>query len=98
MGHCSSIALGIAIGKPNKKVVCIDGDGSLIMHMGNLSTVGSLSPRNYYHILINNYVHDSVGGQATSAKYINIPQLVKANGYNTVSSVMNSSELINELP
>ena len=62
MGHCSSIALGIAIAKPDREVICIDGDGALIMHMGSLSIVGKLNPKNFYHILINNYVHESVGG------------------------------------
>ncbi|MBC8216251.1 MAG: phosphonopyruvate decarboxylase [Candidatus Marinimicrobia bacterium] len=84
MGHCSSIALGIAISNPERKVVCIDGDGALIMHMGSLSTVGKLHPDNFYHILINNQVHESVGGQATSADTIDIPALVRANGYKNV--------------
>lgn len=84
MGHCSSIALGIAIAKLDRKVVCIDGDGALIMHMGSLSTVGKLKPANFYHILINNQVHESVGGQSTSAKFIDIPALVKSNGYQNV--------------
>ena len=93
MGHCSSIALGIAISNPNRKVICIDGDGALIMHMGSLSTIGKLKPKNFYHILINNQVHESVGGQATSAKFIDIPELVKANGYNNVFSTSNEEEL-----
>tara|TARA_B100000315_G_scaffold236012_1_gene251406 strand:+ start:586 stop:1716 length:1131 start_codon:yes stop_codon:yes gene_type:complete len=93
MGHCSSIALGIAIPNPGKKVVCIDGDGAFIMHMGSLSTVGKLKPKNFYHILINNQVHESVGGQATSASYINIPDLVKANGYKKVFFTDNEMEL-----
>jgi phosphonopyruvate decarboxylase len=93
MGHCSSIALGIAIPNPRKKVVCIDGDGAFIMHMGSLSTVGKLKPKNFYHILINNQVHESVGGQATSASYINIPDLVKANGYKKVFFTDNEMEL-----
>jgi len=97
MGHCSSIALGIAIARPREKVVCIDGDGSLIMHMGSLSTVGKLQPKNYYHILINNYVHESVGGQETSAKNIDIQQLVKSNGYKNVISLNNTNRLINEI-
>ena len=96
MGHCSSIALGIAIEKPDRKVVCIDGDGALIMHMGSLSTVGKLNPKNFYHILINNQVHESVGGQATSVKSIDITKLVKANGYKCVSTVWERSQLINE--
>ena len=97
MGHCSSIALGIALAKPNRKVICIDGDGSLIMHMGSLSTVGKLNPRNYYHILINNYAHESVGGQPTSAKYIDFPKLVKSNGYKKVRSLKNREILIDQI-
>lgn len=93
MGHCLSIALGIALAKPHKKVICIDGDGSLIMHMGGLSTIGNVKPKNLYHILINNYVHESVGGQATSAKSIDIPLLAKSNGYIEVSSVKRESDI-----
>ena len=87
MGHCSSIALGIALAKPNRKVICIDGDGSLIMHMGSLSTVGKLLPKNFYHILINNYAYESVGGQATSSDSIDIIKIAKANGYANVTSI-----------
>ena len=87
MGHCSSIALGIAISNPDKKVVCIDGDGSLIMHMGIISTIGNISPKNFYHILINNYVHESVGGQKTSASVINMKSLFLSNKYKTANSV-----------
>jgi len=83
MGHCSSIALGIAIGKPGRKTFCVDGDGALIMHMGNLATIGKVKPKNFYHILINNNVYESVGGQETAARYVDIQGLVKSNGYNT---------------
>jgi len=93
MGHCSSIALGIAISNPNRKVVCIDGDGALIMHMGSLSTIGKLKPKNFYHILINNQVHESVGGQATSATNIDIPALVRANEYKNVLSTSDEKGL-----
>ncbi|MCK4340076.1 MAG: phosphonopyruvate decarboxylase [Candidatus Cloacimonetes bacterium] len=95
MGHCSSIAFGIAIAKPDRNVICIDGDGSFIMHMGFLSTVGKLKPRNFYHILINNFVHESVGGQETGARFIDVPMLVESNGYKNVYSVKNDEELIN---
>jgi len=81
MGHCSSIALGIAISRPSLKIICIDGDGSLIMHMGGLSTIGKIKPKNFYHILINNEVHESVGGQGTASKNIDMQSLAKANGY-----------------
>ena len=81
MGHCSSIALGIAIARPNLKIICIDGDGSLIMHMGGLSTIGKIKPKNFFHILINNEVHESVGGQSTGSKNIDMQALAKSNGY-----------------
>ena len=97
MGHCSSIALGIAIAKPEKKIICIDGDGALIMHMGSLSTVGKLKPTNFYHILINNQVHESVGGQATSAKFIDISALVKSNGYKNVLFSDHHEELTSQI-
>lgn len=86
MGHCSSIALGVAIAKPHRKVICIDGDGAMIMHLGSLSTIGKMKPRNFFHVLINNRVHESVGSQETSSKFIDIQSLVKSNGYRTVFS------------
>ena len=97
MGHCSSIALGIALAQPNRKIFCIDGDGALIMHMGSLATIGKLQPNNFYHILINNRVHESVGGQKTAAENIDIPGLVRSNGYKTVLSCNNKDQLITHL-
>ena len=91
------LALGIAIAKPDREVICIDGDGSIIMHMGSLSTVGKLKPKNFYHILINNRVHESVGGQATSARFIDIPELVKANGYNNVFFTSDEEKLTSQV-
>lgn len=81
MGHSSQIALGISIAKPNRNVYCLDGDGALIMHMGALTTVGSISPKNYKHIIINNGAHDSVGGQPTVGLNIDIEAIAKASGY-----------------
>ena len=80
MGHCSSIALGIALAKPYREVVCIDGDGAMLMHMGSLMTIASLRPKNFRHILVNNKVHESVGGQDTAAKSINLSAIVEATG------------------
>ncbi len=80
MGHCSSIALGIAIARPNRRVICIDGDGSMLMHMGILATIASLKPSNFLHILINNEVHESVGGQETAAKHIDFLKIIKSIG------------------
>ena len=67
MGHASSIALGVALQERERNIYCIDGDGALIMHMGSIPTIGKVRPKNLIHILINNGVHDSVGGQRTVA-------------------------------
>jgi len=63
MGHVSSFSLGVALQSPKRKVYCLDGDGSLIMHMGALPTIGKYSSSNFRHILLNNFSHDSVGGR-----------------------------------
>jgi phosphonopyruvate decarboxylase len=86
MGHASSIALGIAQQRPERKVFCLDGDGSTLMHLGALATIGNLSPANFYHIVFNNDSHDSVGGQSTSAPNIDLPAIARACGYKYVAS------------
>jgi len=85
MGHAASIAYGLSkYVKKSKMVFCIDGDGSVIMHMGALSTSGILGERNFKHILINNGCHDSVGGQETVAFKIDFESLSVSMGYNFV--------------
>ncbi|MCK4431623.1 MAG: phosphonopyruvate decarboxylase [Candidatus Aminicenantes bacterium] len=86
MGHASQIALSIALSKPSRIVYCLDGDGALIMHMGSLAIIGSKSPKNFKHIVLNNYAHDSVGGQPTAALKINIPAIAKTCGYKIILS------------
>ena len=81
MGHSSSIALGVALQKPNNKIYCFDGDGAMIMHMGALSIIGSEGPKNFKHIVFNNGAHDSVGGQPTAGFNIDFPLIAKACGY-----------------
>lgn len=93
MGHSSSIALGIALEKPERRVFCLDGDGALIMHMGAVSNVGNLSPKNYYHILFNNGAHESVGGQPTLGFQIDIPAIARACGYRYSVSVTSKKEI-----
>lgn len=67
MGHSSSIALGIALQKPEQKVWVIDGDGSSLMHLGAMAVMGQQQPRNVVHIVVNNQAHETVGGQPTAA-------------------------------
>ena len=81
MGHCSSIALGIAINKPDERIWCIDGDGAALMHMGSLSVIGSVRPKNLIHIVLNNLAHDTVGGMPTAVSGTDIVAVAKACGY-----------------
>ena len=78
MGHCSSIALGIALSRPEQEVVCIDGDGSLLMHLGSITALVDFKPKNLKYILINNNVHESVGGQRTVASELNIFNIISS--------------------
>lgn len=81
MGHTASIALGIAMGRPDRRVVCIDGDGSLLMHMGALAIIAQQQPSHFFHVLLNNGAHESVGGQATAAPHMDFGKLADAVGY-----------------
>ena len=81
MGHTASIALGVALAKPERPVVCIDGDGSVLMHMGALPIIGSLVPQNFTHILLNNAAHESVGGQPTVGGRTDFQAIATASGY-----------------
>lgn len=87
MGHSSSIALGIALQKPEKKVWIIDGDGAALMHMGAMAVIGSNKPGNLVHIVINNEAHESVGGMPTVAGKIDLVGIAKACGYPNATSV-----------
>mmetsp|Transcript_45129 Transcript_45129/g.84421 ORF Transcript_45129/g.84421 Transcript_45129/m.84421 type:complete len:484 (+) Transcript_45129:40-1491(+) len=93
MGHCSSIALGIAMAKPHQQVLCIDGDGAALMHMGAFATAGKSRLRNFKHILINNAIHDSVGGQPTGAHSIDFPAIAHACGYRAAESVCAADQI-----
>jgi phosphonopyruvate decarboxylase len=93
MGHTASIALGVAMGKPDKPVVCIDGDGSLLMHMGALPVIGSLSPENLTHVLLNNSAHESVGGQPTVGDRTDFKAIALASGYKSYHCASTAEEV-----
>ena len=97
MGHSSSIALGIAINKPNTKIWCIDGDGAVLMHMGAMAVMGANKPENLVHVVINNSAHETVGGMPTVAGNIDITGIAKACGYPYAVSVDSFEALDNEL-
>jgi phosphonopyruvate decarboxylase len=81
MGHTASIAFGVALGNPKKRVICLDGDGSVLMHMGALPIIGDLKPANLIYVLLNNSAHESVGGQPTVAGRVHFAGISKACGF-----------------
>ena len=93
MGHASQIALGIALSRPDRRVVCLDGDGAAIMHLGALAITGTSSCSNMKHIIINNGAHDSVGGQPTVGFNINFAGIATACGYKTVMQAETSKQI-----
>lgn len=96
MGHASSIALGIAIQERNREVWCLDGDGSLLMHLGALPVIAEHAPRTFFHVIFNNGVHDSVGGQPTVIDRVNVPALARACGYRHAATVSSLAALPEE--
>ena len=97
MGHASQIALGLAMSKTHEKIVCFDGDGAVLMHMGSLPIIGQSGCTNFLHIVFNNGVHDSVGGQPTVSKNIDLPKIAIACGYSSALTVSTQQSLIDAL-
>lgn len=97
MGHCSSIALGVAINKPDRKVWCIDGDGAVLMHMGAMAVIGSIAPDNLVHVVINNGAHETVGGMPTVAGDADLVGIAEKCGYGYCVSVSDPDSLDREL-
>lgn len=93
MGHASSIALGIALAKPERRVYCMDGDGALLMHLGAAAVLAAHAPGNLKHVVFNNEAHDSVGAQPTVMRGIDVAQLARAVGYQQVYCVQTLGEL-----
>jgi phosphonopyruvate decarboxylase len=94
MGHASSVALGYSISSRNK-TICIDGDGSFLMHLGSIMTIGTFAKKNLKYILLNNSSHDSVGGQNTYANNIDFEKFSKSLGFKKFYSIKNEIGLNN---
>ena len=92
MGHTSSVALGYSLSSKNK-TICIDGDGSLLMHLGSIKTAGTFANKNFKYILLNNNAHDSVGGQSTYSNDIDFEKLSKSLGFQKFYSIKDLKNL-----
>jgi phosphonopyruvate decarboxylase len=90
MGCVVPFALGLALARPDLKVLALDGDGAALMRMGAFATVGAYAPRNFRHLLLDNGAHDSTGGQATVSPLVSFAGIAAASGY---SSALETDEL-----
>lgn len=86
MGCALAFGFGIALAKPNLKVIVLDGDGALLMRTGSMATVGAYRPKNLVHILIDNEAHDSTGGQGTVTGGISFGAIAAGFGYEDIHS------------
>ena len=87
MGCASSIGLGIALTRPDRRIIVLDGDGALLMRLGAMTTTGRCRPSNLIHILLDNASHESTGGQATASPGVDFCAIAAACGYAGVHSI-----------
>jgi phosphonopyruvate decarboxylase len=97
MGHVSSLAFGVALAQPMKRIICLDGDGSFLMHMGAAAVIAQAKPKNFVHVLLDNGAHESVGGQLTCTPGINFEKLAQALGYSTYADIFDLISLENSI-
>jgi phosphonopyruvate decarboxylase len=93
MGHAVSVAAGVATACPQRRVVAIDGDGSALMHLGALSLVGHLHLANLVHVILDNGVHESTGGQLSTAGTTAFTGVAAACGYRTTVTADSAARL-----
>lgn len=93
MGHASSIAQGVALADPDAEVWAFDGDGAMLMHQGTLAVIANAANPNLFHVVFNNGVHDSVGGQPTAISAVDVPALAAAAGYRGSVGITSCAEI-----
>jgi phosphonopyruvate decarboxylase len=93
LGHCSAVAAGVALAHPSRRVVALDGDGAVLMHMGVLSTIGHVSPGNFLHIVLDNEGYVSTGNQESTSVTSALEAVALACGYRAVSRCVTRAEL-----
>jgi phosphonopyruvate decarboxylase len=93
MGHANQIALGLAMAQPERPTYCFDGDGAALMHMGSMAIIGQSQVKNLTHLVFNNGVHGSVGGQPTVGFNIDLSKIATACGYAKAERVTSKERL-----
>ena len=93
MGLASSIGLGIALARPERRVVVFDGDGNVLMNLGTLATVAARAPRNLLHVCFDNRAHASTGAQPTISDRVRLEEIARAAGYRSAARVETAEAL-----
>ena len=93
MGLAASIGLGVALSHPRKKVVVFDGDGAILMGLGNLAMAGALKPANFIHLVFDNEAFASTGNQRTYSSQVALEAIARASGYPVVEKAATEEEL-----
>ena len=93
MGLASSIGLGVALCKPDKNVIIIDGDGNVLMAMGTLAMIAAEAPRNLIHVVIDNEVYESTGSQRSLSSKVQLEEVARSTGYKNVLRVEKKEEI-----
>ncbi|MBI4314077.1 MAG: sulfopyruvate decarboxylase subunit beta [Candidatus Omnitrophica bacterium] len=81
MGLAPSIGLGLAMSRPQRRIVVFDGDGALLMAMGTLAMVARENPKNFYHLVFDNEAYASTGHQPTHSRHVDLDKIALASGY-----------------
>ncbi len=99
MGKASSIALGLALARPDKRVLVLDGDGSLLMNLGTLVTIGAQQPKNLVHFVFEDGVYFTTGGQPVPGSgAFSFADMARAAGYKESHQFDNMEDFVSELP
>lgn len=93
MGHAISIGLGLALSRPDRRVVVVDGDGAALMHLGALATVGARAPANLTHLVLDNGRYESTGGQPTESERVDFEAVARACGYRHMAGCRSAGQL-----
>jgi phosphonopyruvate decarboxylase len=93
MGCASSFGLGLALARPDRRILVLDGDGAMLMRLGALSTIGAEAPANLLHLLLDNEVHESTGAQATTSTTTDLAAVAAACGYPAVVRAGSTPEI-----
>jgi len=94
MGIAAALGLGTALARPDRPMVILDGDGSVLMGLGGLAMVGKAAPKNFFHVVLDNEMYASTGGQPTGSDAVALDELARAAGYRAVRRVEDCSGLI----